>query len=629
MASAEGDGASRDQLAAESPTSSTSEQLSPSPTSPNDESDEEEGRWLPLRDVSDLVGARRWLALVLVAVSLPAAFCESAVLVIVAEVAGALVQHESRVVVRVGPFHLSSSQGHLLWLGLGLALLRIALQGPLAYIPARLLADAQAEMRRRLTRAHAAASWSAKAGESEGQFQELLTSQVIQATYVVQQSLLMLSLSTTLVVLVAAALAVGLIPALVVMLAGGALFALLRPLAKMGARRANALSGAQLAYAEAMGEMAQMAAEAQVFGAGPALSARADKAAEVISLRYRTTLFLGSLAPGVYYGLVLVLLVGGLAVVIWTGGGRLVALGASVLLLVRAANYGQQLQSNYQAWHQQLPFLRRVLDAERGYRAAKVMRGSGLLTGVPDLVFDRVAYSYGRSQPAVHDISFRVEPGEAIGVVGPTGAGKSTLIQLVLSLRRPMSGSYLIGGQPPERISERELTRGFAYVPQEPRLLHATVAENISFFRSLDDRTIEKAARLARVDAEIRRWPRGYETLIGQRADGISGGQRQRICLARALAGGPSVLVLDEPTSSLDPHSESLVAESLEDLRGSLTILVVAHRLSTLSFCDRVMVIVDGRLEAFGPASELSKHNEFFRRASDLHAAPSRQGIKE
>ncbi len=120
---------------------------------------------------------------------------------------------------------------------------------------------------------------------------------------------------------------------------------------------------------------------------------------------------------------------------------------------------------------------------------------------------------------------------------------------------------------------------------------------------------------------DITSWADGYQTIIGQRADAVSGGQRQRLCLARALAGGPELLILDEPTSSLDPQSEHLIQESLEGLRGSLTLIVVAHRLTTLSQCDRVMVIRDGRLEAFAPAATLYDSNAFYRQAVDLAAA--------
>ncbi len=133
---------------------------------------------------------------------------------------------------------------------------------------------------------------------------------------------------------------------------------------------------------------------------------------------------------------------------------------------------------------------------------------------------------------------------------------------------------------------------------------------------------VERAARLAGIHDDIVGWSAGYETIIGPRADAVSGGQQQRICLARALAAHPGVLVLDEPTSALDPQTERLIQDSLNELKHELTMFIVAHRMSTLDACDRVMVIVDGRLEAFNTASALHVDNSYFRTASGSPVAP-------
>jgi ATP-binding cassette subfamily B protein len=157
-------------------------------------------------------------------------------------------------------------------------------------------------------------------------------------------------------------------------------------------------------------------------------------------------------------------------------------------------------------------------------------------------------------------------------------------------------------------------------VPQEPRLLHATVAENVRFDRELDQPAIERAARLAHIHDEIMSWERGYETVVGPRADAVSGGQQQRLCLARALAATPEVLVLDEPTSALDPKSESRIQESLNELKDELTLFIIAHRMSTLDICDRVMVIMGGRLVAFDTIEALRENNAYYRSASAIAA---------
>jgi ABC-type multidrug transport system fused ATPase/permease subunit len=206
-----------------------------------------------------------------------------------------------------------------------------------------------------------------------------------------------------------------------------------------------------------------------------------------------------------------------------------------------------------------------------------------------------------------------------IGIVGPTGAGKSTLVQLLLRLRAPTRGAFLAGDVPAADVDDEAWHRKVAYLPQEPHLVRASPRDNVRFFREwIDEAAVTRAMRLAHIADEVDAWADGPRAIIGERADGISGGQRQRLCLARALAGEPELLVLDEPTSALDPHSERLIAESLVALRGRLTMVIVAHRLSTLEVCDRIMVIQDGRLDAFSGADELLATNDFYRRAFSL-----------
>jgi ABC-type multidrug transport system fused ATPase/permease subunit len=189
---------------------------------------------------------------------------------------------------------------------------------------------------------------------------------------------------------------------------------------------------------------------------------------------------------------------------------------------------------------------------------------------------------------------------------------------LLLRLRSPGEGAYLVNGIAAGEISQDDWHSRVAYVPQEPRLLHASVAENIRFFRDLDDDAVRHAGALARIDEDIMSWPDGYDTIVGPRADAVSGGQQQRICLARALVAQPEVLVLDEPTSALDPTSEALIQESLTSLKQQLTLFIVAHRMSTLDICDRVMIIIDGKLQAFDTIDHLTEHNTYYRTASKI-----------
>ncbi|HEY4917352.1 MAG TPA: ABC transporter ATP-binding protein, partial [Solirubrobacteraceae bacterium] len=272
----------------------------------------------------------------------------------------------------------------------------------------------------------------------------------------------------------------------------------------------------------------------------------------------------------------------------------------------------------YQGLIQAMPFVERTQEAERRYRESRPREGTQPLPLVQTLAFDGVGYAYRPGRPVLSDIRFEVNGGEVLGVIGPSGAGKSTLVQLLLRLRVPDEGRYLVNGIAAQDIAQSDWHQRVAYVPQEPRLLHASVAENIRFFRDLDDDAVEQAARLARIHDDIVSWSEGYDTIVGPRADAVSGGQQQRICLARALVARPEVLVLDEPTSALDPASEALIQESLIGLKQQLTLFIVAHRMSTLDICDRVMIIINGKLEAFDTIASLQQHNAYYRSASGI-----------
>jgi ABC-type multidrug transport system fused ATPase/permease subunit len=320
----------------------------------------------------------------------------------------------------------------------------------------------------------------------------------------------------------------------------------------------------------------------------------------------------------------MLLLLLGLIGVYLGGPSRVAELAAVVLLLVRSLSYSQQVQSVTQQAAEIAPYVEGLREQLEHYESKRIVSGGATLASVGALEFANVSFSYDPDVPVLRDVSFEVKAGEAIGIVGPSGAGKSTLVQLLLRLRDPDAGSYLVGGVDAATIDLASWYRHFVFVPQDNRLLFGTVADNIAFYRPGVPRSeIEKAARKAQLHDDVQQWPKGYDTLIGRGAQDLSGGQAQRLGLARALLTRPSVLILDEPTSALDLRSERLVQRTLEDLHGQVTMFIVAHRMSTLSICDRVIVLRDGRVEAFGPPSELRRTDGFYRESMQLLRASS------
>ena len=571
-----------------------------------------------------LVGDRRRTVLALVLASIVSGFTEAGILAVLAQIAVALV---SSVHANAGLLHIRVPVTTLFAIAGALALLRLALQAPMSILPARISADVQARMRRQLFHAFTRASWDVQSRDREGHLQEIMTSQVLQATNASLQTANLVIALFTFIVLMVTALALNPLAAVLVLIASLLVFGLLRPLRAVGVNRSRALSRAQVEYAGGLGEAIRVAEETHVFGVGGAQRSRGDRlAASAQDLFFRTQT-VGRLVGGIYQSVIYLLLVGGLYAMYVTGRTHVASIGAIILLLVRAGTFGQQIQGSWQGLRQSLPFIERLQESERRYSESVPPEGTQSLPEVRKLAFDHVFFSYTPGRPVLSDVSFEVVRGETVGVIGPSGAGKSTLIQILLRLRAPKEGRYLVNGLPAERFATEDWHRQVAYVSQEPRLLHASVAANIRYFRTLDEEAVRRAGRLAGIHDEIMAWPDGYDTIVGPRADAVSGGQQQRICLARALVARPEVLVLDEPTSALDPHSEMLIQESLTALKNELTLFIIAHRMSTLDICERVMVIIDGQLSAFATTSLLQEQSSYYRSASRLAAGSTGAGL--
>lgn len=220
--------------------------------------------------------------------------------------------------------------------------------------------------------------------------------------------------------------------------------------------------------------------------------------------------------------------------------------------------------------------------------------------------YDRVTFGYEPGKEVLHNISFETKPGEVIAVVGPTGSGKTTLVNLLVRFFDPWFGSVTVDGHDIRRIKVRSLRQQMAMVLQESFIFPLTVAENIAYGRpdaTLDE--IRAAAEAANADQFIRRLPEGYLTVVGERGATLSGGEKQRLSIARAFLMNAPVLILDEPTSALDAGTESLLLDSLKRLMKDRTTFIISHRLSTIRNADRILVIKDGEIVEQGTHEDL------------------------
>jgi ATP-binding cassette subfamily C protein len=233
------------------------------------------------------------------------------------------------------------------------------------------------------------------------------------------------------------------------------------------------------------------------------------------------------------------------------------------------------------------------------------------------IALERVGYTYpGSAAPALDDVSLSVQRGESLGIVGPTGAGKSTLIDLIVGLLPPGTGRVLIDGTDLAGRT-RAWRRHIGYVPQAVVLLDDTLRHNVALGiadRDIDEARIAAALRVAQLEATVAALPAGLDTVLGERGVRLAGGERQRVGIARALYHDPEVLVLDEATAALDTATEAAMADALRALRGDKTVLLIAHRLSTVRDCDRIVVVDGGRVVDCGRYDELLGRSDLFRR---------------
>jgi ATP-binding cassette, subfamily B, bacterial len=557
---------------------------------------------------------RRWKPLtVLGIVAGGAALAEALILVLITRMAFAISDGDDTIGLGA---ERSIGVGSAFGLAVLLIMTTIVLQITSAWQSSRLTARVIADIRLDLADAFLDAKWSAQHGERTGKLQELLTTFIRGGAQLVGA----VSTGTTSAIsLLAMVIAAALVDAVAAALLFGLIFALalaIRPLNRTVKKEAERSALAGMEFATSLSEVSQLGLEMHVFNVQPVAKSKLSVLIHRNQATNQRLDFWYQFIPTTYASTSYLALIAALGGVWMIGNAELSAIGAVTLLMFRAIRYGQAVQLKVTEINANLPFLRKLDRELSRYQSAKVLDQGRHIGNVGELRLDRVSFEYRDGLPVLSGIDVAIPPGEVVGMIGPSGSGKSTLVQLLLGLREPSSGCVLADGRDIRSLSKTEWARKVTFVPQQAHLVAGSVADNIRFFREgITQDQIEHAARLANLHDDVAQWPEGYDREVGEQGSHLSGGQQQRLIIARALVEEPDVFILDEPTSSLDVRSEQLIRTTLDGLRSRMTIVIIAHRLSTLDICDRIMVLIGGELKAIDTPANLEQSNDFYREA--------------
>ena len=541
---------------------------------------------------------------------------EAGFLVIIARIALALTEGNHSIHLTTG-LELTTYQG--LAVAAVLIMLRLVFSLGVVRVSTSLVYRVGVNLRLRLSHAFLDSSWATQQSQPAGQLQQLVVAFPNQGSSLIYTLATSLGAGITLIAMMAISLLVNFRATLTVFVALFLFSGLLRPLRNRLNRSSTASISPQVEFSNGVAQIGTLGLEINSFGVGEQVKTKIDQLIfNEGEAQRRVGLISNSISPA-YVSLAYLAVVVAVLLIALLGTGQLGSAGAVMIVMLRTLGYGQQLQNGSVSISLIRPFIELIEKTIITYQKSSQEKGIYQTPEIKSINFQEVAFSYLPNVPVLNKISFEIKQGESIGVVGPSGSGKSTLVQLLLGIRNPTNGSITVNGIDLTEIDRSSWASKVAFVPQDATLITGTVAENIAFYRpGISEQQMIEAARSSHVLADIQKLPQGFNTNLGERAQQLSGGQRQRLSIARALVGNPELLILDEPTSALDMKSESVIRDTIAALNGRVTVVVIAHRISTLDVCSRLMVIQEGQLKAFATPTELAADNDFYKEALRL-----------
>jgi ABC-type multidrug transport system fused ATPase/permease subunit len=468
-----------------------------------------------------------------------------------------------------------------------------------------------ASVRAKMIKGFFRSNWRIQSQERLGHLQQLLTLNCEKAAEITLLMAYGLQTLLSLVALLLVAFLVSPISAAFVLAFGLLLSFVLHPFNNWGRRASARWSENSLSMSTLVTEYVRLAREFRLFGVEKEATSGLLRSNELAARTQRQVALLQQLVTLIYQTLALTFIICAFAVIAGHPTHDLGAIAAVLLLILRSLFYAAGTQGSLQGVRSSGGFLDTATQELDRFAQNPYEIESGELPTSFDVDVQSMSFAYDERGSVLEQVTFRVPDGQILGIVGRSGSGKTTLSQILLGMLEPESGIVLVGGVLATGIAKGEGSSPVALVAQDLVLLEGTIAFNISLFRDIDPKRIEAASRAAHLHEDVMSMPDLYETKVGEGGASLSGGQLQRLAIARALAGAPRLLVMDEPTSAVDVRSESLIRQTLSELRGQMTSIVISHRLALVEDCDLLLVLTNGRVADFGPRTEVLSRAAF------------------
>src|SRR3989338_3050766 len=480
------------------------------------------------------------------------------------------------------------------------------------YLNGKVAAEYEAKLRGDLFNKTLEASWPYLLNQKTGVTERIFMNDVILSAKTISVLTNLIILGTSLVAYAFVAFNISATITLLTLSFGAFLFFIFKPLYFRTRKVAAEAADTEKTIVHYLSESMQNAKAIKVSGVENMVGERSKEYFQKLKrVRIRSTIYAAAVAPS-FEPIGFLFIISLFVYYHNLPGFNFISFAAVVYLVQKMFSFVELSQGNIQRLGEAAPYVQSVFDQRRLASENKEVSGGSLAFNFSqEIVFEDIKFSYENREMVLSGLNFGIKRGEMVGLIGSSGAGKTTIADLLLRLFHPGSGRITLDGRDIEEIDIRDWRKKIGYVSQDVFLLNDTIENNIKFFDdAVSKKDIAQAIEAANAKDFIRELPDGLDTVIGERGVKLSAGQRQRIALARVLARNPEILILDEATSALDNESELLIQRSIERLKGRVTVLAIAHRLSTVMNSDKLLVLDEGKIIEEGVPTELLKNKD-------------------